>query len=96
MDTRWVPADGPPPVWVDFNRGGGDLVYLDLPKTLGQLNRLGIDLREGVLLNVWDQDATEGFERDDLLATGVVERDPGRQKWVLRITWSAHESDLGR
>ena len=68
FSTRWVPGDGPPPVWVDFNRGGRDTVYLDLPATQADLQRLGIELWEGLVLNVWDEDANDSGERDDTLA----------------------------
>ena len=93
MTTRWVPREGPPPVWVDFNRGGRDVVYLDLPGTEADLRRLGIELSAGLVLNVWDQDGNHAGERDDLLATGVVERDPVRGAWLLRVTRWSHESE---
>ena len=73
---------------MDFNRP-----WLDLPATLGDLDRLGIELSEGLELNVWDADG-EGEDRDDLLARGTVYRDRNRDKWCLRITWQGRESDL--
>jgi len=78
-------------VWVDFNRGGGGVVYLDLPGTVADLWRLGIELSEGLALNVWDEEGNDAGERDDLLATGIVERDP--RGWLLRVTSWRHESD---
>jgi hypothetical protein len=92
MTTCWVPREGLLPVWVDFNRRGGDTVYLDLPATEADLRRLGIELVEGVVLNVWDADGNDFGERDDLVATGVVEWDSQRCAWFLRITRRSHES----
>jgi hypothetical protein len=93
MSTRWVPDEGPPPVWVDLQRGGrADLVPLDLDATQADLERLGIRLSEGVTLNAWDQDGSPDA-RDDLLAKGVVERDPEGNVWCLRISAWGHESE---
>ena len=93
MSTSWLPREGPPPVWVDFNRGGGDVVWLDLQGTQHDLERLGLTLEEGVTLNVWDEDADDSGARDDLIATGVVECgarwDDG---WQLRIIRWGHSS----
>jgi hypothetical protein len=92
--TRGVPHRGPPPVWVDFNRPGGDVVWLDLPVTKGELARLGLELRAGLVLNVWTEDLGDDGERDDLVAVGVVERNISRDTWQLRIGWWAHESEF--
>jgi hypothetical protein len=94
METHWVPSEGLPPVWVDFNRMGGYIVLLDLPGTQRDLTRLGITLYEGLVLNMWDQDATDGRERDDLISRGTVEWYAERATWAAQITWSGHESEI--
>ena len=93
-DTRWVQKSGPSPVWVDFNRGTRTVVYLDLPATQAELSERGIVLQTGLCLNVWDEDADDNGARDDLIATGVVERDNDRGTWLLRIEDLLHESEV--
>ena len=46
------------------------------PGTVKDLEPLGIELREGLVLNVFDADGDldDPGLRDDLIATGVVER----------------------
>jgi hypothetical protein len=96
VEARWVPSEGSPPVWVDFNRGGGDIVLLDLPGTRSDLDRLGITLSVGLVLNMWDQDSNDTGERDDLIARGTVEWYPDKATWAARITWSGHASEVGQ
>jgi hypothetical protein len=67
-----VPSN--PRITADFNYGGLDgesgVVYLDRD-TLGQLERAGIELREGMSLTLWDFDGTPD-EPTWLIAAGVV------------------------
>jgi hypothetical protein len=59
-----------------------------------------VKLRAGMVVTAFDEDANEAGERDDLLATGVVEPAPDwlrcrGSRWVLRIDDRGlrHESD---
>jgi hypothetical protein len=92
--TGWRPATGLPPVWVDLTR---EPAKLNAPGTQRDLKRFGIDLREGLVLNVWDADGPPQGPpgaRDDLVAMGEVYRDAATGEWLLRIIGRyRHESD---
>jgi hypothetical protein len=84
--TTWQPDTGPAPVWADFNdMPTRDTVGLDARQTRAELADLGIELREGMVLNVWDADEDDAGNRDDLIATGAIER-WAEDRWVLRMT----------
>ena len=60
-----------------------------------------ISLQAGMKVTVFDMDADENGNRDDLIANGVVEPSPDwlrcrGSKWILRIDENGvyHESDL--
>ena len=59
-----------------------------------------VQLREGMIVAAYDEDVDEGGQRDDLLASGVVERSPKwlqcrGSRWCLRIDAKGvrHQSD---
>ena len=88
-------ADGAlvsPPIWVDHNRNPP---RLDFPETRHDLERFGISLVEGQRLVLWDADANDDGEVDDLIATGVAFRDE-EHRWLAAIVGGeyAHFSDL--
>lgn len=94
--TTWQPEEGPEPVWADFNDWPQrDAVGLDSRVTRAQLAAQGLELREGLLLNIWDADEDDEGNRDDLIATGYVER-WGDDRWVLRmrhpLRWQSGEA----
>jgi hypothetical protein len=91
--TSWRPATGPEPVWVDFNyMPSSGVIGLSAPITLAELERRGIKLRKGLVLNVWDGDLDDAGNRDDLIATGHVERWDDR--WCLILEAPVrHQSD---
>lgn len=60
------------------------VVGLTTRGTIAELADRGITLEEGLFLNVWDADANNAGERDDLVASGHVENWDGT--WVLRLT----------
>jgi hypothetical protein len=70
-----------------------DTVSLDLPGILQQLAERGVELADGLQLNVWDEDVSDTGERDDLIAVGQVERDEESKHWVLRITAWGRQSE---
>jgi hypothetical protein len=94
MQARWVPKSGPPPVWGDFNASVAPDGIRLMPKTLREIEELGLQLEEGLVLNVWDEDVNEHGDRDDLIAVGVIEREDGSGEWTLQFTECGHESDL--
>lgn len=80
-------------MWVDFNASvAPDGVRL-MPKTLREIEELGLELEEGLVLNVWDEDVNEHGDRDDLIAVGVIEREDDSGEWTLQFTECGHESD---
>jgi hypothetical protein len=87
-------------VRADFNGLFGELLCLSLKDTCEDSDGNLVTLQAGVLLTAFDQDADENGNRDDLIASGVVERSPWRlrcngSRWVLRIDQNGvrHESD---
>lgn len=83
-------------IWVDFMKTD-DLRRLVLTTlgTLADLRRHDIELREGLHLRVFGDDADDKGRPDNLLVDGTVQFDEGAGRWVLAIDWSAirHESD---
>lgn len=64
-----------------------------MPKTLREIEELGLQLAEGLVLNVWDEDVNDHGDRDDLIAVGVIEREDDSGEWTLQFTAWGHESD---
>jgi hypothetical protein len=64
-----------------------------MPRTLREIEKLGLQLEEGLALNVWDEDENEHGDRDDLIAVGVIEREADSGEWTLQFTECGHESD---
>jgi hypothetical protein len=84
-------------IWVDFMKTD-DLRRLVLTTlgTLADLRKHQIELREGLRLGVFGDDADDEGRPDNLLVDGTVRFDEGAGRWVLEIDWSAirHESDV--
>jgi hypothetical protein len=85
----------------DFNGLFGDILCLSHADTAVEENGAKISLEAGMLLTAFDEDADESGERDDIVATGVVEPAPDwlacrGSKWVLRIDPNGvrHESEI--
>jgi hypothetical protein len=53
------------------------------------LERQGIELREGMTLTLYTDDADDEGQSDELLAEGVVHYDKVEQCWVAAINWQA-------
>jgi hypothetical protein len=88
-------------VWADFNGLFGELLCLSHGDTSTDEHGTRIALRAGMKLTAFDQDLDDEGNRDDLVATGVVERSPRRlrcngSRWVLRIDENGvrNESDF--
>ena len=87
----------------DFNGLFGELLCLSHRDTCTDENGAEIRLREGMTVMAFDEDTDDAGQRDDLLASGVVERSPewlacNGSRWVLRIDSRGvhHQSDLER
>jgi len=92
-----------PKLHADFNGLFGELLCLSHRDTCTGENGAEIPLREGMTVTAFDEDTDEAGRRDDVLASGVVERSPDwlackGSRWVLRIDSRGvhHQSDLER
>ncbi len=90
-----------PKVRADFNGLFGELLCLSHNDTCVDESGAVIQLREGMVVTAYDEDANEHGVRDDLIATGTVESSPdwlqcNGSKWALRINKDGvrNESDL--
>lgn len=74
----------------DFNR-----LKLTCAGTLQDLERQGIDLREGLILSLYTDDENDQGQPDELRAEGVAHYDAEGQCWVATVDWAAirHASD---
>jgi len=68
----------------DFNR-----LRLTCAGTTADLTREGIQLREGLVLTFYMDDADDQGRPDELLAEGVVEFNETERIWVAQVDWSA-------
>jgi len=88
----------PPRVYADFqNIDDANRLRLTCAGTLQDLAHHGIQLREGVVLTFYSDDADEHGQPDELRVEGVVHYDPDEQCWVATINWTAirHASEEG-
>ena len=88
-------------VWADFNGLFGELLCLSHKDTCKDADGNLVTLQAGMVLTAFDEDTDEHGNRDDLIASGTVERSPWRlrcagSRWVLRIDRNGvrHNSDL--
>ena len=88
-------------VRADFNGLFGELLCLSHKDTCKDADGNLVTLQAGMVLTAFDEDVDEHGNRDDLMASGIVERSPWRlrcngSRWVLRINRDGvrHESDL--
>jgi hypothetical protein len=88
----------PTRILVDFSRTVGTAITLDGAGTRDDLAVRGIQLREGMVLHVYEPDEGEDGGPDALVAEGVVEFDAQHGGWVLALAPGAvrHESEVER
>ncbi|HEY2459818.1 MAG TPA: hypothetical protein VGI16_03385 [Candidatus Acidoferrum sp.] len=77
-------------VRADFNGLFGELLCLSHTDICVDDTGKVVNLREGLVLTAFDEDADEQGNRDDLIASGTVEPSPewlrcNGSRWVLRI-----------
>jgi hypothetical protein len=83
-------------VYADFqNLDDANRLRLTCAGTLDDLERQGIQLREGLELTFYADDADDAGRPDELRAEGVVQYDADQQCWVAMVDWYAlrHASD---
>jgi hypothetical protein len=79
-----------PRVYADFqNLDDENRLRLTCAGTRRDLERQGIELREGMALTLYSDDANDRGKPDELLAEGVVHYDDAEKCWVAAIDWNA-------
>jgi hypothetical protein len=85
-----------PRIYADFqNLDDENRLRLTAAGTRLDLERQGIELREGLLLTLYTDDADDHGQPDELMADGVVHFNNEENCWVAAIDWHAlrHASD---
>ena len=88
-------------VRADFNGLFGDVLCLSHDDTCNDADGNPVVLHSGMQLTAFDDDTDEQGNKDDLIATGIVQPSPDwlsckGSRWVLKIDGYGvrHESDL--
>jgi hypothetical protein len=76
-----------PRVFADFNDllSAPTRLWLDTVGAKADLERQGVQLREGLELLLYDHDADAMGRRNDLVVEGVVSRDPATGRWMATV-----------
>lgn len=85
-----------PRVYVDFqNADPKGRVRLNCAGTTEDLTRHNVVLREGLVLELYSDDADDGGQPDELRVRGTVEYSTEERDWVAVVDWAAlgHASD---
>jgi hypothetical protein len=85
-----------PKIYADFqNLDDSNRLRLTCAGTREDLERQGIELREGLVLTFYMDDADDRGKPDELRTEGVVHYDETESTWVASVDWSAvrHASD---
>jgi hypothetical protein len=86
----------PARVYADFQKVDDEgRLILTCQGTLQDLARHGIELREGLVLTFYSDDADDEGNPGDLIAEGLVQFDRNANHWTATINWQAikHASD---
>jgi hypothetical protein len=86
-----------PLVYADFqNLDDEDRLRLTCAGTRRDLQRQGVELREGLALTLYSDDADDEGHPDKLLADGWVQYNEAEKCWVAAIDWRAirHQSQV--
>ena len=79
-----------PRVYADFqNLDDENRLPLTCAGTRRDLERQGIELREGIALTLYADDANDEGQPDELLAEGIVHYNQADDCWVAAIDWHA-------
>lgn len=82
-------------IYADFQNLDDNRLRLTCAGTIEDLAQQGIELREGLALTFYMDDADDSGRSDPLLAEGIVHYQEEERTWVASIDWSAlrHASD---
>jgi hypothetical protein len=79
-----------PRVYADFqNLDDENRIRLTCTGTRRDLERQGIELREGMALTLYADDANDRGQSDEMLAAAIVHYDEAEECWVAAIDWNA-------
>jgi hypothetical protein len=79
----------PQAVYADFqNMDDENRLRLTCAGTRADLERLGVQLREGLRLTFYTDDADDEGRPDPLLIDGTVHYHEGQRCWVAAVDWS--------
>jgi len=87
-----------PRIYADFhNLDDSNRLRLTCAGTIEDLARQRVELREGLVLTFYMDDADDQGEADELRADGAVHYDESERCWVASVDWSAirHASEEG-
>jgi hypothetical protein len=87
-----------PRVYADFqNLDDENRLRLTCAGTRRDLERQALELREGMALTLYTDDAADNGESDELVADAVVHFNQAENCWVAAIDWQAirHASENG-
>jgi hypothetical protein len=77
-------------VYADFqNLDDSNRLRLTCAGTMNDLTRQSIELREGLVLTFYMDDADDQGDADELRTDGVVHYDQEDCSWVASVDWSA-------
>jgi hypothetical protein len=83
-------------IYVDFQKVDDEgRLILTCAGTLRDLSRHGVELRDGLTLTFYSDDADDEGRPDDLIVEGSVQYDEQARHWTAVIDWQAikHASD---
>ncbi len=86
-----------PRIYVDFhNADAKGRLRLNCAGTLEDLALQQVELREGLRLELYSDDANDQGRLDELLVDGIVNYSEEERGWVALIDWAAirHASEL--
>lgn len=86
-------------IYVDFLKTDDEgRLILTCAGTLQDLAQHGIELRDGMVLTFYSDDADDEGKPDDLIVEGSVQYDSEARHWTAKIDWEAikHASDFLR
>jgi hypothetical protein len=80
----------PPKVYADFhNLDDANRVRLTCAGTAADLSRQQIELREGLVLTLYMDDADDDGQADELRVEGIVQFCPDERIWTASVDWTA-------
>ena len=74
-------------LWVDFNASCDSGVRLNCRGTIADLKSQNIELKEGMKLQLWDEDYNDNNERDDLTVDAIARYNKETGIWEGEFEW---------